>query len=50
VFALTLRDSFFHRLGFETLPISAFPEKIAADCTGCARRTACNEIAVALTL
>jgi amino-acid N-acetyltransferase len=50
VFALTLRDRFFHRLGFETVPIGGFPEKIAADCTGCARRAACNEIAVALNL
>jgi amino-acid N-acetyltransferase len=50
VFALTLRDRFFHRLGFETVAIGQFPEKIAADCTGCARRSACNEIAVALTL
>jgi amino-acid N-acetyltransferase len=50
VFALTLRDRFFHRLGFETVDIGEFPEKIAADCTGCARRAACDEIAVALTL
>jgi amino-acid N-acetyltransferase len=50
VFALTLRDTFFHRLGFETVPIGEFPGKIAADCAGCARRHACNEIAVALTL
>jgi amino-acid N-acetyltransferase len=50
VFALTLRDTFFHRLGFETVPIAKFPEKIAADCVGCARRAACIEIAVALTL
>jgi amino-acid N-acetyltransferase len=50
VFALTLRDRFFHRLGFTTVPIAEFPEKIAADCVGCERRSACNEIAVALTL
>ncbi|HSJ24000.1 MAG TPA: GNAT family N-acetyltransferase [Longimicrobiales bacterium] len=50
VFALTLRDRFFHRLGFETVPIGTFPEKVAADCAGCARRAACNEIAVAMTL
>lgn len=50
VFALTLRDRFFHRLGFETVPIAVFPEKIAADCVGCARRAACDEIAVALNL
>jgi amino-acid N-acetyltransferase len=50
VFALTLRDRFFHRLGFETVPIGMFPGKIAADCAGCARRSTCNEIAVALDL
>jgi amino-acid N-acetyltransferase len=50
VFALTLRDRFFHRLGFATVPIAEFPEKIAEDCVGCARRSACNEIAVAMTL
>jgi amino-acid N-acetyltransferase len=50
VFALTLRDRFFHRLGFETVPIGTFPEKVAADCSTCSRRAACAEIAVAYTL
>jgi amino-acid N-acetyltransferase len=50
VFALTLQERFFNRLGFETTNISEFPEKVAADCTGCARRATCNEIAVACTL
>lgn len=50
VFALTLQDVFFHRLGFETTNISAYPEKVAADCVTCTRRSTCNEIAVALTL
>lgn len=50
VFALTLQDGFFHRLGFETVHISAFPAKVAADCSVCARRHTCNEIAVAITL
>ncbi|HUF50461.1 MAG TPA: N-acetyltransferase [Longimicrobiales bacterium] len=50
VFALTMQDVFFHRLGFETANISVFPEKVAADCTTCTRRTTCSEIAVALTL
>jgi amino-acid N-acetyltransferase len=47
VFALTLQVAFFHRLGFETVDVRAFPEKIAADCAGCAKRTHCPEIAVA---
>lgn len=50
VFALTLQDGFFHRLGFETTLISEFPEKVAADCSSCARRATCNEIAVAYTV
>lgn len=47
VFALTLQVGFFHRLGFETVDVRAFPEKVAADCAGCAKRTHCPEIAVA---
>lgn len=50
VFALTLQDGFFHRLGFRTVPIAEFPDKIAADCAACAKRAACAEIAVALEL
>ncbi|MGH7464961.1 MAG: GNAT family N-acetyltransferase, partial [Longimicrobiales bacterium] len=50
VFALTLADGFFHRLGFETTLVSEFPEKLAADCSSCARRPTCREIAVARTL
>jgi amino-acid N-acetyltransferase len=50
VFALTLQDGFFHRLGFETVNIGAFPEKVAADCSTCARRAGCREIAVAISL
>ena len=50
VFALTLQEHFFNRLGFETVNISEFPEKITADCTTCTRRATCNEIAVACTL
>jgi amino-acid N-acetyltransferase len=50
VFALTTSDAFFHRSGFETTVVAEFPEKVAADCTGCTRRATCNEIAVAITL
>lgn len=50
VFALTLQDGFFHRLGFETTFIAEFPEKVSADCNACARRATCSEIAVAYTL
>ena len=46
LFALTLRDSFFHRLGFRTVPKELFPLKVWADCRTCASRDACMEIAV----
>ncbi len=50
VFALTLEPGFFHRLGYETVEKSVLPQKIEADCVGCPRRDACNEIAVLRTL
>lgn len=50
VFALTLQDGFFHRVGFRTTTVAEFPEKIALDCSGCSKRATCAEIAVALDL
>lgn len=50
VFALTLQDGFFHRLGFRTTSVAEFPEKIALDCNGCSKRATCAEIAVVLDL
>ncbi len=50
VFALTLEPGFFHRLGYATVEKSVLPQKIEADCVGCPRRDACNEIAVIRTL
>jgi amino-acid N-acetyltransferase len=46
VFALTLRDHFFHRLGYRTVPKEMFPPKVWADCRNCAKLHACDEIAV----
>jgi amino-acid N-acetyltransferase len=46
LFALTLEDGFFHKLGFRTTEIAAFPEKIGRDCARCDRRSTCIEIAV----
>jgi amino-acid N-acetyltransferase len=46
VFALTLRDGFFHRLGFRTVNKEMFPAKVWADCRNCAKLHACDEIAV----
>ena len=47
VFALTLEEGFFNRLGFRAVSKEQFPQKIAADCNGCAKRHACPEITVA---
>lgn len=46
VFALTLRDGFFHRLGFRTVPKEMFPAKVWSDCRSCPKLHACDEIAV----
>ena len=46
LFALTLRESFFNRLGFRTGLIADVPEKVWADCAGCPVRAACREIMV----
>lgn len=46
VFAMTLEEGFFHRLGFHTTQREWIPEKIAGDCRTCARRVGCREIAV----
>lgn len=48
VFALTMQDGFFRRLGFEAADIAEFPQKVALDCSACSRRHACAEKAVAL--
>ncbi|HET8655071.1 MAG TPA: N-acetyltransferase [Longimicrobiaceae bacterium] len=47
VFALTLQEDFFHRLGFHTEPKESFPLKVWADCRNCPKLHACDEIAVA---
>lgn len=46
LFALTLRERFFNRLGFHTRPMAEMPEKLAVDCALCPKRDACNEILV----
>lgn len=50
VFALTLQEGFFHKLGFGTVDVREFAQKIAADCARCERRSSCSEIAVAREL
>jgi amino-acid N-acetyltransferase len=46
VFALTLRDAFFVRLGYRVVPKEMFPPKVWADCRNCSKLHACDEIAV----
>ena len=50
VFALTRKPLFFTRLGFAAAAREHFPLKVWADCTRCARRDACDEVAVTLKL
>ncbi|HSL69813.1 MAG TPA: GNAT family N-acetyltransferase [Longimicrobiales bacterium] len=50
VFAMTLQPVFFQRLGFEPTQVALFPEKIAIDCSGCAKRATCQEITMVLDL
>jgi amino-acid N-acetyltransferase len=47
LFAMTLEDGFFHRMGFRTVQKELFPQKVAADCAVCPKRNACPEITVA---
>jgi N-acetylglutamate synthase-like GNAT family acetyltransferase len=50
LFALTLVEPFFVKLGFHPCSKTAFPEKIWRDCQLCPNQDACNETAVALFL
>jgi amino-acid N-acetyltransferase len=50
VFAMALRPGLFEGLGFRTIPREWLPEKVAADCKGCARRAGCREIALVTEL
>jgi amino-acid N-acetyltransferase len=46
VFALTLQDVFFGKLGYRTVAKEMFPLKVWADCRQCPKLHACDEIAV----
>ncbi|HEU0014467.1 MAG TPA: N-acetyltransferase [Longimicrobium sp.] len=46
VFALTLQEGFFHASGYRTVPKEMFPLKVWADCRGCPKLDACDELAV----
>jgi amino-acid N-acetyltransferase len=45
VIALTLQPGFFAKLGFDEVNVADYPHKVMADCSRCARRATCNEIA-----
>lgn len=46
IFTLTLRPHLFARLGFEQVDKDLFPQKVWTDCRKCAKREACDEIAL----
>ena len=50
VFALTLVPEFFQRCGFTLTSLGHLPEKSAAECPVCPKRTACDEQAMLLHL
>ena len=50
VFALTYRDAFFRRLGFRIVSKEMFPQKIWSDCSVCAKKERCDEIAVLMEI
>jgi argininosuccinate lyase/amino-acid N-acetyltransferase len=50
VIALTREVDFFVRCGFTVQPRETMPRKVWTDCVKCARRHACDEVAVALDL
>jgi amino-acid N-acetyltransferase len=50
LFAMTLQPVFFEKMGFEQQSIALFPEKIAIDCSGCAKRATCTEITMVMDL
>lgn len=50
LFALTLTPGFFEAVGYGVTSRARYPEKVARDCTGCARRHACDEICVSRSL
>ncbi|HHX42619.1 MAG TPA: N-acetyltransferase [Chloroflexi bacterium] len=50
VFALTYRQSFFARAGFQVVPHESLPHKIWGDCLNCPKYPNCDEIAMTLDL
>ncbi len=50
VFALTLEEEFFQKLGFKPISKDALPQKVWSDCLACPTRDDCRELAVLIEL
>lgn len=50
VMALTYVPEFFHKLGFQTVPMGTLPEKVWTVCVKCYKYNNCDEVAVLLEL
>lgn len=50
IMALTYVPSFFHKLGFKTVPKETLPEKVWGICVKCYKFNNCDEVAVLLEL
>ncbi len=50
VFALTYKQEFFQKCGFEIVSKEIFPQKVWVDCVNCIKFPNCDEIAVKLTI
>lgn len=50
VFALTYEESFFSKVGFETINREFLPEKVWRECIACPKADACDEIAMMIDL
>jgi amino-acid N-acetyltransferase len=46
VFALTLAEDFFAKLGYKKVEKTKFPQKIWRDCLGCSKIMKCDEVAM----
>ena len=46
IFALTLVEQFFRKLGYKKVEKNKFPQKIWRDCLGCPKIMQCDEVAV----
>lgn len=46
IFALTLAEPFFKKLGYKKVEKNKFPQKIWRDCLGCPKIMQCDEVAV----